>query len=218
MNVENLKKNLFFIFIFYFPVQIIVYYFESFYLIVVDHEHFIHILHSFPTADIVICFGFFGFFFLANFLNKFLIDKNINQLWVPFFYGCLVCFLCTFFELIVGLFYIYVFDQKFWDYSSYPYNFKGIIAPKISFIWFLLGVFYYSYLHKKVLKIKILCDEKCYMGKQKNKIEYILLFCVWCCHVGDFGYNMINWYHFNKNPSNKGLQYRPLNSFYCVKK
>ena len=61
MNTEKLKKNIMFIFTFYFPVGILVYYFENFYLVCIDPQHqpIQHYVHSFPMGDLGISFGFF---------------------------------------------------------------------------------------------------------------------------------------------------------------
>ena len=65
-----------FIFTFYFPVGILVYYFENFYLVCIDPKHSAlqHIIHSFPMGDISISFSFFFLFFLDK-----LDDKNIGK-------------------------------------------------------------------------------------------------------------------------------------------
>ena len=76
MNTEKLKKNIMFIFTFYFPVGILVYCFENFYLICIDQKHSAlqHIIHSFPNG------GYWDIFwlFLSFFLDK-LDDKNIGK-------------------------------------------------------------------------------------------------------------------------------------------
>ena len=75
-NTEKLKKNIMFIFTFYFPVGILVYCFENFYLICIDQKHSAlqHIIHSFPNG------GYWDIFwlFLSFFLDK-LDDKNIGK-------------------------------------------------------------------------------------------------------------------------------------------
>lgn len=53
----------------------------------------------------------------------------------------------TLIELIAGLIFIKGLHIKLWDYSSRWGNFKGIICPLFSFIWFIVGCLYYFFLN-----------------------------------------------------------------------
>lgn len=49
----------------------------------------------------------------------------------------------TILELIAGLIFIKGMHVKLWDYSNEWLNYKGIICPKFSLFWALLGALYY---------------------------------------------------------------------------
>lgn len=53
----------------------------------------------------------------------------------------------TLIELVAGLIFIKGFHMKLWDYSNRWLNFKGLICPLFSAIWFGAGVAYYFLLN-----------------------------------------------------------------------
>ena len=59
----------------------------------------------------------------------------------------------TLIEFIAGEIFIVRRHIKLWDYSDNRFNYKGIICPKYSFFWALIGAFYYYFLHPKVLAV-----------------------------------------------------------------
>ena len=72
---------------------------------------------------------------------------SINPIFVILLMG-----LCmTLIELIGGLLFLKVGGVKLWDYSDIKWNYKGIICPSFSFIWILLGGFYYFFIGDRVL-------------------------------------------------------------------
>ena len=75
-----------FIFTFYFPVGILVYYFENFYLVCIDQQHqpIQHYAHSFPMGDIGISFGFFFIFFFVNWMTK-ILGRKIKNIYIMSF-------------------------------------------------------------------------------------------------------------------------------------
>lgn len=75
---------------------------------------------------------------------------------------------CTLYELITGIFSLDIFKYRFWDYTVYTYNYRGIIALEISFIWFFLSFFYTLFCFKYVLKLKKLWDEFIYEKLMKK--------------------------------------------------
>ena len=56
-------------------------------------------------------------------------------------------------ELIAGEIFIVHRHIKLWDYSDIRFNYKGIICPKYSFCWALIGAFYYYFLHPRILAV-----------------------------------------------------------------
>ncbi|MCR5033950.1 MAG: hypothetical protein K6B42_00840 [Clostridia bacterium] len=57
----------------------------------------------------------------------------------------------TVIELIAGLIFTRFFNMKLWDYSSEKLNFKGVICPKYSLAWGIMGCFYYFVINPYVL-------------------------------------------------------------------
>lgn len=66
-------------------------------------------------------------------------------------YLCLCFILPTIAELLVGAFFLGVFDMRLWDYSALNYNTAGHIALEISALW-SLGIF--IFMNKVFPKIK----------------------------------------------------------------
>ena len=211
MNTEKLKKNIMFIFTFYFPVGILVYYFENFYLVCIDPKHSAlqHIIHSFPMGDISISFSFFFLFFLINWMTKILGRKIKNIYIMSFVVGSFLSIACTLYELIIGIFSLDIFKYRFWDYTMYTYNYRGIIALEISFIWFFLSFFYTLFCFKYVLKLKKLFDETIFEKLMKKKKLLVFLSFLWIVYIVDMCYNFYQMCYWEKDSSNKGIQYNP---------
>ena len=90
---------------------------------------------------------------------------------MSFVVGSFLSIACTLYELIIGIFSLDIFKYRFWYYTMYTYNYRGIIALEISFIWFFLSFFYTLFCFKYVLKLKKLYDETIFeklMKKKKN--------------------------------------------------
>ena len=214
MNTEKLKKNIMFIFTFYFPVGILVYYFENFYLICIDPQHrpLQHYAHSFPMGDFGISFGFFFLFFFVNWLLK-VFGKIKNKILVSFIISLFFSILCFLLELIVGIFYLDVFNYQLWDYTMYTYNYRGVIALEIYLLWFFLGFFYALFCFKYVLKFKKLFDETIYEKLMKKKILLVIISLVWIIYIGDIFYNWYQMYFWEKDLGNKGIKYNPWHKY-----
>lgn len=60
--------------------------------------------------------------------------------------------LMTLIELIAGLIFTRLFNVKLWDYTEEKLNFKGLICPKFSLMWGVLGCFYYFVINPYVLE------------------------------------------------------------------
>lgn len=60
----------------------------------------------------------------------------------------------TLIEFITGLFFIKVMNVKLWNYSDRKGNIKGIVCPLYSFLWTLLGLFFYFFVYK-ILKSRL---------------------------------------------------------------
>ena len=123
-------------------------------------------------------------------------------MWLVFF-----SIACTLYELITGIFSLDIFKYRFWDYTVYTYNYRGIIALEISFIWFFLSFFYTLFCFKYVLKLKKLFDETIFEKLMKNKKLLVLISLVWIIYSGDIFYNWYQLYFWEKNLENKKTKY-----------
>ena len=75
--------------------------------------------------------------------------------YLPFYgsvYGKIILFIImalfmTVIEYIAGIIFIIGMKTKLWDYSNEKFNIQGIICPKFSVYWGILGILYYYVLH-----------------------------------------------------------------------
>ncbi len=62
-------------------------------------------------------------------------------------------------EYIAGIFCLKITKVRLWDYSDEKWNIRGIICPKFSLIWAILGAVYYFFVHSHILgSLKWLSD------------------------------------------------------------
>ncbi|MCQ2080221.1 MAG: hypothetical protein MJZ11_01095 [Lachnospiraceae bacterium] len=59
----------------------------------------------------------------------------------------------TLIELIAGLIFVQGMHIKLWDYKDEWMNYKGIICPKFSIIWTVLGALYYFFIQPEVVEL-----------------------------------------------------------------
>ena len=57
----------------------------------------------------------------------------------------------TLIELVAGEICLHYFRVRLWDYSDNFANYKGLICPRYSFFWSLLGAVYYFLIHPHIL-------------------------------------------------------------------
>ena len=57
----------------------------------------------------------------------------------------------TLIELVAGYIFVHFFNVRLWDYSGEKMNFKGLVCPKFSLFWGLLGCAYYFIINPYVL-------------------------------------------------------------------
>lgn len=57
----------------------------------------------------------------------------------------------TLIELVAGLIFTKFFNVKLWDYSKEKLNFKGVVCPKFSLFWGILGCLYYFVINPYVI-------------------------------------------------------------------
>lgn len=66
------------------------------------------------------------------------------------FLFCVMAVLMTVIEYIAGLISLKFSSIRLWDYSDERGNINGLICPKFSFIWALLGGAYYFLIHPRI--------------------------------------------------------------------
>lgn len=74
-------------------------------------------------------------------------DPNLNK--ALLFTVMAICM--TLIEFIAGYYSLTVSHVRLWDYSNEWGNIKGIICPKFSFYWAILGALYYFFIHPRIL-------------------------------------------------------------------
>ena len=87
-------------------------------------------------------------FLIASLENKTLVADPIGEK-VLLFVWMAVCM--TAIEYVAGLLMIQVAHVRLWDYSNEWGNIQGIICPKFSFFWAVLGAAYYFLIHPHIL-------------------------------------------------------------------
>lgn len=58
----------------------------------------------------------------------------------------------TLIEYIAGIISVKYFKIKLWDYTEEWGNIQGVICPKFSFFWSVLGAVYYFLVHPRILE------------------------------------------------------------------
>ena len=88
------------------------------------------------------------FLFLIASLER---QMGLSPFWSKtlLFLAMAVCM--TLIEYIAGLLSLKVFKVRLWDYRSQWGNIQGLICPKFSLIWALLGAAYYFLIHPRIL-------------------------------------------------------------------
>ncbi|MBR3942166.1 MAG: putative ABC transporter permease [Clostridia bacterium] len=87
-------------------------------------------------------------FLLASLENKsFITNPALNKATLFLFMAIAM----TAIEYVAGLFCLKITHVRLWDYRNEKWNVQGIICPKFSLIWAILGALYYFLIHNKVL-------------------------------------------------------------------
>ena len=92
-------------------------------------------------------FGLWGMYEVSHVIRMLIQGNPVIDLPVIF---VIMAIVMTFTEYIAGLIFIKGMNMKLWDYSNEKLNLQGIICPKFSVIWGLLGTVYYFTLDKYV--------------------------------------------------------------------
>ena len=101
-------------------------------------------------------FGTIVLFFISL-LEKYIFIENIVLKRVLLF--VLMALVMTLLEYVAGLIFVKNMKIKLWDYSKEKFNIQGIICPKYSFLWSVLGALYYFLIHPKIINAIIWLSE-----------------------------------------------------------
>jgi uncharacterized membrane protein len=110
---------------------------------------------GFLTGPYVPLYGFgLAILFLMSDLPYLGIDSLSDLTWLK----TLLCILfmgimMTLIEYIAGWIFIKKMHVKLWDYSNERFNLQGIICPKFSLYWTILGALYYFFIQPHVVKL-----------------------------------------------------------------
>lgn len=74
-----------------------------------------------------------------------------QAIWSKVLLFAIMAILMTLIEYITGLICLYVLKVRLWDYSGEWANLQGIICPKFSVAWAVLGALYYFLIHPYIL-------------------------------------------------------------------
>lgn len=93
--------------------------------------------------------------------------------------------LMTLIELIAGLIFIKGMHIKLWDYSDRWGNFKGIICPLFSLIWFVLGIGYFYLLNPLLVNaISWINENLIYTFFIGGVVGAMIVDCAYSLHLG----------------------------------
>ncbi|MDO4481919.1 MAG: hypothetical protein Q4C14_04225 [Bacillota bacterium] len=93
-------------------------------------------------------FGLWGMYFVSR---KIAVHIELNQAADIAVVFVLMAVTMTVIEYLAGLIFIKGLKVKLWDYSGENLNIQGIICPKFTFFWGLLGCFYYLVINPYVI-------------------------------------------------------------------
>lgn len=105
---------------------------------------------GFCTGPYLPIYGFgLCFMYLIAGLEKYTILKNPFWNKALLFFAMAVCM--TVIEYIAGIVNLKTAKVRLWDYTNEWGNIQGIICPKFSLIWAMLGAVYYFLIHPHIL-------------------------------------------------------------------
>ena len=88
--------------------------------------------------------------FLLSVMEDYIFIENIVLKRILLF--VIMSTVMTLLEYIAGIIFVKNMKIKLWDYSNEKFNIQGIICPKYSFLWAILGAVYYFLIHPRIIK------------------------------------------------------------------
>lgn len=92
-------------------------------------------------------FGLWGMYEVSYMIRNALTGSKILDAFIIFL---IMAIIMTVIEYIAGIIFVRGMKVKLWDYSEEKLNIKGIICPKFTVIWGLLGTMYYFLINIRV--------------------------------------------------------------------
>lgn len=127
----------------------------------------------------------FGVILLYTISNFGIADTNLPEWAKTLIILAIIGVLMTLIELIAGLIFIRGMHIKLWDYSNRWGNFKGVICPLFSLIWFGAGSLYYFFLNPLIVKAVIaIAENPIYDYFIGLVIGMMLVDCAYSLHLG----------------------------------
>ena len=106
---------------------------------------------GFCTGPYIPLYGFgLCLMYLIAGLEKYNLIKS--PFWNKVVLFIIMAFCMTAIEYIAGILCLKIVKVRLWDYSNEFGNIQGIICPKFSFFWALLGAVYYFLIHPNIIK------------------------------------------------------------------
>lgn len=93
-------------------------------------------------------FGLCILYLLASIESSSLISSSVLNKLILFLFMAVTM---TGIEYLAGIYALKYYNLRLWDYSREWGNIRGIICPKFSVIWSLLGAAYYFLIHPRIL-------------------------------------------------------------------
>lgn len=93
-------------------------------------------------------FGLCILYLLSTLESKLSIE---NQVVSKIVFICLTILSLTAIEYLAGLLCLKLFKVRLWDYSKERFNLQGLICPKFTLIWGVLGAVYFFFIHSHIL-------------------------------------------------------------------
>lgn len=124
--------------------SIIGYVIELFYRRFVSQKRWVN--PGFLVGPYIPLYGF-GVILLFAISNSGIANLELSKALKTIIILAIIGIMMTLIELVAGLIFIKGMHLKLWDYSDRWGNFKGVICPLFSLIWFVAGSLYYFFLN-----------------------------------------------------------------------
>lgn len=127
----------------------------------------------------------FGVLLLYAISNFGIAETNLPEWAKTLIILAIIGVMMTVIELIAGLIFIRGMHIKLWDYSNRWGNFKGIICPLFSLIWFIAGSLYYFFLNPLLVKAVIaVAEHPVYDYFAGLVVGMMIVDCAYSLHLG----------------------------------